>query len=144
MLKTFLLRAALVCALGWLTFGAYHWGQFDNNRTLVAYAAVATSSAPLEQEAPVLQRISDCESGNGKPGTGKQFTASGAVVTNVNKNGSIDVGKYQINLNVQHLQEMAKLHLNPLTEDGNYAYAKYIYENHGTGDWSSSQSCWYK
>lgn len=146
-LKKVVRIAGMVCVLGWSIFGAYNWGQFDNARTLIAYAATATTTVmmPIEMEAPVLQRIADCESGNGgKAGTGKQFLANGTVVTNLNKNGSIDVGKYQINLNLEHIQEMSKLHLNPLTEEGNYAYAKYIYENHGTSDWSSSQKCWYR
>jgi hypothetical protein len=26
--------------------------------------------------------------------------------------------------------------------EGNTAYAKFLYANKGTGDWSSSQHCW--
>lgn len=92
--------------------------------------------------AAVLQRIADCESGNGKPNTGTQFNAKGDVVTNVNANGTVDVGKWQINMSASHIKEMAKLGLNPLTEEGNEAYAKFLFENRGSGDWQSSEHCW--
>lgn len=96
----------------------------------------------VQASAPVLDRIADCESGSGKPGSGHQFTTSGDVVTNSNQNGTVDVGKYQINLNAAHVREMAKLGFNPLTEEGNEAYAHFLYANRGTTDWSSSQRCW--
>ena len=86
--------------------------------------------------APVLDRIAKCESG------GQQFLPSGAVVARTNTNGSVDVGKYQINLSAAHVREMARLGFNPLTEEGNTAYAQYLYENRGTTDWASSQKCW--
>jgi hypothetical protein len=104
-------------------------------------AQTVTQAAP---DAPILERIADCESGTGKPGTGTQFRKDGSVVTNANTNGTVDVGKYQINLNPAHIREMATLGLNPLTEEGNTAYAKFLYENHGTGDWDSSAHCWRK
>lgn len=31
-------RSALICLLGWFGFGMYQFGQFDQNRTLVAHA----------------------------------------------------------------------------------------------------------
>lgn len=112
-----------------------------------AYFSTSTVSAVttvVPAPAPVLDRIADCESGTGKSGSGSQFRSNGEVVTNTNTNGSVDVGKYQINMNAGHIKEMAKLGFNPLTEEGNKAYAEYIYQNHGTGDWSSSSHCWYK
>lgn len=113
----------------------------------VDYVAVPVV-APVEEEAPVLARIGDCESGerlpNGRavPGSKKQFNKDGSVVTHVNKDNSVDLGMYEINMTADHIKEMAKLGFNPMTEEGNYGYAKYLYENRGTGDWSASASCW--
>lgn len=111
----------------------------------VAYAAPETIIKTVEADAPILERIADCESGiNGKPGTGRQFLPSGSIVTNSNTNGTTDVGKYQINMSKEHIIEMAKLGFNPFSLEGNTAYAKFLYANRGTGDWSSSAACWRK
>lgn len=95
-------------------------------------------------QTPILDRIADAESGGCKPGQGHQFNSNGTPVTHVNKDGSVDVGKYQINLSVSHLNEMTKLGFNPLTEEGNTAYAKWLYANRGTMDWQASAGCWAK
>lgn len=148
MTKTFLRRAALVCALGWVIFGSYQMGAFNQGRTLVAYAAqtsVATNTVvmvPIQEEAPVLQRIADCESGGGKPGGAHQFNKNGTVVMHENTNGSIDEGYMQINLTVAHINQAAKLHMDLSTEEGNKAFGKWIFENEGSGPWKASQACW--
>lgn len=86
-----------------------------------------------ENIAPVLERIAKCESG------GSQFK-NGQVVINLNKNGTYDQGKYQINS--IHNADATKHGFNLSTEEGNEGYAKYMYLNLGTGDWASSQTCW--
>ncbi len=103
---------------------------------------ITVSANTIEVHSNILDRIADCESGNGTKGSGKQFLSNGNVVTLLNTNGSIDVGKYQINQSVSHLQLEAKLGLNVLTLEGNTAMANYIYANEGTSPWSSSQHCW--
>lgn len=100
--------------------------------------AVQEKIVQVPADAPVLDRIANCES------KGKQLNAKGEVIVNVNTNGTVDVGKYQINMSAGHVKEMAKLGFNPLTEEGNEAYAKYLYQNVGTGPWSSSSKCWGK
>lgn len=37
--KKVLRRSALVCALGWIVFGSFQYGQFEKSRTLIAEAA---------------------------------------------------------------------------------------------------------
>lgn len=99
-----------------------------------------------EREAPVLDRIADCESGvrltNGtaKPGSATHYDKHGQVLMRGNTNGSIDVGKYQIN-SVWFAQASA-LKLDVTDEADNKTMAEWIYENKGTGDWYASQSCW--
>lgn len=112
-------------------------GAFFSTSTV----SVSFASAP-ESEPAVLQRIADCESGNGKPGTASQFNKYGAVVLNANTNKTVDLGKFQINS--IHEAEAQKLGFDLFTEEGNVGYAKYLYENKGTGDWASSQNCWKK
>lgn len=93
----------------------------------------------LEAKAAVMDRIADCESGNGKAGSATQFK-NGQVVINVNTNGTYDQGKYQINS--IHNAAATKLGFNLATEEGNTGFAKWMYANLGTGDWFSSQKCW--
>lgn len=95
----------------------------------------------VEAKAAVMDRIADCESGNGKPGSATQFK-NGQVVINVNTNGTYDQGKYQINS--IHNAAATKLGFNLATEEGNTGFAKWMYANLGTGDWYSSQKCWGK
>lgn len=87
----------------------------------------------------ILDRIADCESGGGKPGSAHQFNKDGSVVMNPVTN---DVGYFQINMSREHIRESTKLGYNVLTEDGNRAYAEYLFEHYGTSPWDSSKKCW--
>lgn len=94
----------------------------------------------VEAPAPILDRIADCESGNkGEAGSASQ-TKDGQVLIHINNNGTYDIGKFQINS--IHNAEATKLGFNLATEEGNSGYAKYLYQNRGTQDWSSSAHCW--
>lgn len=84
---------------------------------------------------PIMKRIAECESG------GTQFDKKGKLIINKNTDGTYDIGKWQINFE-RHFEEIARLKLDVLTEEGNEAYAMFLYENRGTGDWSASASCW--
>ncbi len=150
-IKKTLIYSAIVCAFGWAVYGGAMYNQFENSRTLVAYAAttpIATSTAPIEQEAPVLQRIGDCESGQRKangtavPGSATQYGKDGQVIVTFNNNGTHDTGKYAIN-SIWGKKATA-MSLDLTNEADNYAMAKWIYENKGTSDWSASQKCWYR
>ena len=112
--------------------GAY---TFSTN-TVTAH----TNTVNVQKDAPVLNRIADCESGNGTKGSATHMK-NGQVVTNGNKNGSVDIGKYQINLRVWG-GKASELGFDLSTEQGNSAMAEWIYLNKGTGDWYASQHCW--
>ncbi len=96
--------------------------------------------APTPPHFNVLDRIADCESGSGKKGTGTQFRG-GQVLLHANKNGTTDIGKYQINMYVWRKQA-TKLGFNLATEKGNTKMAEWIYLNYGTGSWKYSRKCW--
>ncbi len=125
----FLVRWSLISATAYAIFmaGAF---LYSTNTVSAQNVIMATST---EQEAPVLARIAKCESGT------TQFK-DGQVLIHVNTNGTYDQGEYQINS--IHNADATKRGFNLATADGNYGYAKYMFENLGTGDWASSQNCW--
>lgn len=122
--------------------GSYTYGQVEQSRTMEVVNNYIPAPTVKESMAVVMQRIAGCESEGKRNAKGKQFNADGTIVTHVNADGTTDVGKYQINMQKSHIVNMARLGFNPLTEEGNEAYAKWLYENKGTGDWSSSANCW--
>ncbi len=142
------LKAKLIRAWFWTKVGtvsaliifiAYSYGVADKGNMVYAQNIIVDAPSQADQEAPVLQRISDCESGNGKPGSGTHFK-NGQVIFKANTNGTIDIGKYQINSVWD--KQASQLGLDLTKEADNYAMAKWIYENRGTSDWSSSSRCW--
>ena len=87
--------------------------------------------------APILDRIATCESG------GKHYGKTGQVLMVGNQNGSVDVGKYQINVSVWG-KKATELGLNLTDEKDNKTMAEWIYANRGTEDWYASKQCWSK
>jgi hypothetical protein len=90
----------------------------------------------VESKSPVLDRIAKCESG------GQQFT-NGQITLNGNTNGSVDIGKYQIN-NAVWGKKATAMGLNLAIEKDNEAFALYLYKNFGTEPWKYSKGCWNK
>lgn len=82
----------------------------------------------------VLKNIAQCESSTG-------HYKNGQVVVNVNKNGTYDIGKYQINVKVWG-EKANELGLDLTDEEDNEEMALYIFKNNGTEDWYSSRHCW--
>ena len=99
-----------------------------------------TIMVPLKS--PVLDRIANCESGNGKKGSATQFR-NGQVILHANRNRTTDIGKYQINMAVWG-KKAGELGYNLSTENGNTKMAEWIYLNRGTSSWYSSRHCWYR
>ncbi|MEK7176899.1 MAG: hypothetical protein AAB719_01180 [Patescibacteria group bacterium] len=89
----------------------------------------------------VLSIIADCESGDKcQPGTGRQFNKDGSVVTNKNKDGTIDIGKWQINS--RHEVEAKANNIDLTTEEGNQAFTMRLYKREGLNPWKASRSGW--
>jgi hypothetical protein len=99
------------------------------------YSVEKVKIVEIEMSAPVLERIAKCESG------GKQFGADGQVVLNGNTNGSVDIGKYQINTRIWG-KKATELGYNLANEKDNENFAKYLYTTRGTEVWSASKKCW--
>lgn len=80
----------------------------------------------------VREHIGECESGN------LQFDAQGKVIKNPTTPA---VGKYQIMASL-HEDTAKSMGMDIYTEEGNEAYAKYLYDKNGLTDWEASRYCW--
>lgn len=143
-LKLSLIVMGIVCLGFWVAFGGMKYGQAEAANEIVVRNVFLPPAVVTTKEtmAAVMQRIAGCESEGNRHASGKQFHADGTLVTHLNANGSLDVGKYEINLTAAHLNQAMKMHLDLTTEEGNEAFAQWIYENEGTDPWSSSKACW--
>ncbi len=100
------------------------------------YAEVqVVKEVSVEFKAPIMDKIAHCESS----GTHKK---DGQVVFKANTNGTVDIGKYQIN-SIWNKQA-TKLGYDLTNEADNKAFAMYLYANYGTAPWSASAKCWSK
>lgn len=103
---------------------------------------------PKQEIAPVMVRIAKAESLNSHYCTDKlikhklcKAQEKGQVLVRGNTNGSVDVGTYQINVDVWGA-DATKQGLNIFEEKDNELMAIWIYENFGTGPWSASYKNW--
>ncbi len=91
----------------------------------------------VEASSPVLERIAKCESG------GTHYRKGQVIFNGANSNGSVDVGKYQINVSAWGAKA-TELGLDLTKEKDNEEMAKWIYKNKGTEPWYASRHCWNK
>ena len=127
-------------------WGEKAWAEITREITYVAAPrAYADIVKPPKTTNEILNAIADCESGERKAdgtaveGSAKQFYADGKVVKNFNKNKTVDIGKYQIN--TMHIVTAVRMDIDIMTEEGNHAFAEFLYKKNGTSDWSASKSC---
>lgn len=119
-----------------IVIGAFLAGGFFYSTSTVT---ASTKTIQMPVASPVLDRIADCESGNGKKGTATHFR-NGQVLIKPNTNGTVDVGKYQVNS--VWFKKASDLGYDITKETDNKAMAEWIYLNRGTGDWYPSAKCW--
>lgn len=124
---------ALSAFLG-IVYGAFKaGGSFTPEKMVYANVEVVKE---VESASPVMDRIAKCESGG-------KHTKGGQVILNGNKNGSVDVGLFQINMSIWGNKATA-MGLNLMVEADNRAFANYLYKNYGTEPWVWSKPCWNK
>lgn len=92
---------------------------------------------------PIMERIADCESGDGSLGSGRQFLDNSSVVTGHHAKVGVDIGKWQINT-YHHLARARALNIDIYTELGNEKYAMILYSTQGLKPWEASKGCWSK
>ena len=66
---------------------------------------------------------------------------AGNVLVTINTDGSTDTGAYAIN-NYTWGAQAAKLGYDIYTEDGNQAFAIWLFDNYGTAPWGDSKARW--
>lgn len=129
--KVLFQRALMVGAAVFFTYTVFALGSQFSQPNITQITA-------KDIMAPVLEKIAKCES------SGSQYQKNGQVVLSANKNGSVDVGKYQINVTIWGKQA-TKLGYDLTKPEDNRAMAEYLYLNYGTEPWShTSGTCWTK
>lgn len=135
------IRVSFLVGIG----GAMLYGAFLTGRMAFPVVQTVEAASPLP---PVLVRIGEAESKSSHWCTEKLVKASmcgthelGQVLTHPNTNGTVDVGKYQINVDTWGAKA-TQLGLNLFVEADNEKMALWIYENVGTGPWASSRARW--
>jgi hypothetical protein len=128
-----ILAGVALCSLGWIVYGSISYG-LSHSETIFVKAEVI-KEVPVEIIPAVMSRIAKCESGN-------THYKNGQVIVNVNKNGTYDQGKYQIN-SIWN-KKATELGYNLSEEKDNEMFAMYLYKTHGTEPWYSSKNCWNK
>lgn len=111
--------------------GFYIYYQF--NPSIIYTKAEVIKEVPIK--ASVLDRIAKCESGG-------QHWKNGQVLVKGNDNGSVDVGKYQIN--TIWFPKATELGLNLMVEKDNEAFAQYLFSTYGSEPWIWTKKCWNK
>lgn len=122
-----------------VVYGIYLFGTVHNtSHTYVNNESIreVVVEVPVNKKVAVMERIAKCESSTG------HFGPSGQVIFNANSNGSVDIGKYQIN--TVWFKKATELGYDLTNEKDNEAFAMWIYDNHGTEPWYSSVKCWNK
>lgn len=110
------------------------WADITSTDTV--YVNATSTPVTKEEPAVIMERIAKCEGG------GTHYKKDGTLVKNINKNGTIDFGKFQINSHWE--DEAVKLGYNIYLPEGNEAFAYHLYHTRGTEDWYSSKACWSK
>jgi len=136
--QEFLKKVLRLVTVGGLGYACFMAGSYFNPTKVTAFQEKIIET---EVEAPVLDRIAGCESEGNRKSMGSHLGKDGQVRTNANTNGSVDIGKYQINQRAWG-KKATELGLNLWEEADNEAMAKWIYKNRGTEDWYSSKKCW--
>lgn len=106
-------------------------------------------AAPVKISFPILDRIAAAESHKSQTCTAQLVALKmchsyeiGGVLRRVNSNGTYDTGYYQINST--HIADALALGYNIDTQEGNTAYAQYLFEHQGSEPWSASKAEWNK
>lgn len=129
-------RLGIIMAFITLIAGTAFIYREVNPKTVTAQGIETVVVKTVYAESPIMERIAKCESG------GKHYGTSGQVIMRSNTNGSVDVGKFQINS--VWFKKATELGYDVTTEKGNTDMAYWIYANRGTNDWYASRDCWSK
>lgn len=141
--RKFVRKCVIVSVIALALFTIYKVGGIFNPKVIVK-----TQEVPVDTITPVLHRIAEAESLSSHYCTDKLIQAKmcasgekGQVLFNPNKNGTVDVGKYQINTYYWGARA-TELGLDLTNEADNEEMAIWIYKNYGTEPWYASSKKW--
>jgi hypothetical protein len=139
--KSVLGFALVVGLVVWIGFSVYQHFSSTTPSSIISRTSTTNLShgVPAEIALPI---IADCESGNGTPGSGKQFGLDGKLVRNPKNLGA--VGKWQINLSDPAIVKLVKEKGWKVEENEvqNEEAAKFLYQEYQTTPWTESAGCW--
>lgn len=144
MTKLFRLALVILIFTG-IVVGLIMIGRATSNKVVYTKQEVIKE---VEMSTPILDKIAKAESRNSHYCTEElvkfKMCASselGQVLIRANKNGTVDIGRYQIN-NYYWGAKATEQGLNLWDEKDNYKMALWIYKNYGTEPWESSSKNW--
>lgn len=127
----------VIQALGWTAVAGYNYAK--NNIAPQIVEAQKIVEVPVQ--APVLDRIIQCESG------GKHYGSNGQVLVNINVQSdgtkSIDVGLGQINISIWG-KIASKMGYDLMREKDNLEFTRFLFSQYGSEPWVWSKKCWNK
>jgi len=132
----FMEKVVVVSVVLGMIYGGFKVGQMttEANITYAKEEIEVIKEVPVKSKALIMSKIAKCESND------KHYSNNGQVVMRANTNGTVDVGRYQINS--VWFTKATELGLDLTKEKDNEAMAYYLYETRGTEDWFSSKKCW--
>lgn len=134
--KTYrIVRKFIIITVSTSALAGAMYGSFQAGRQLFPSVVYAEKEVPITviNIPPILKKIAQCESSN------NQFDKNGQVLINATE----DAGRYQINVPTWGKQAK-EMGLNLMDEKDNETFAVWLFENKGSGPWSSSAHCWNK
>ena len=133
-IRNFFRKVVIASFVIGVIYGAFKIGSIVSADTV--YTAKEITKEVQVINAPVMDRIAKCESNSNHydPKTGQ-------VRTEPNKNGTVDIGYYQIN-EFYWGAKASELGLDLTKEKDNKKMGEWIYANVGTEPWSASRPCW--
>lgn len=134
--KKTIVVSLVITAMVWAYMAGYYTHLQGPISPANAQTVASADHGSSKDIPPVLARIMKCES------TNSQYSKSGQVVIHVNKDGSYDTGKMQIN-SIWNATA-TKMGYDLTKESDNVAFGTWLFENIGTGPWSASSQCWNK
>lgn len=141
--RTLVRRSLITAGVLGIAAGLVYSGAYFNPVTTYAVQVQEKIVEVVKPEAAaaVMDRIAGCESQGSAKSKGSHIAKNGQVVVHANANQTVDVGIFQLNVNVWG-KKATELGYNIFTEQGNKDMAYWIYKNVGTGPWYSSENCW--
>jgi hypothetical protein len=133
--RRFFIRVMWILILVGVVVGIFKAGSLLGPKTIIYTKQEVIKEVPIK--APIMERIAKCESPTG------HFGKNGQVAVGGNENHTVDIGYLQIN-SYYWGEKATELGYNLWVEEDNKAMGDWIYQNKGTGPWSSSAKCWNK